>query len=75
MDGNISLSAATEKISSMVSGAIALLPNLVIGFVIFVVFWIIGKALRAFIKRKTRHRDSEKAQRDTANTHQNGSGR
>lgn len=59
MDDNISLSAATEKISSMVSGAIALLPNLVIGLIIFIIFWFIGKTLRAFIKRKTRNRSSE----------------
>ncbi|MEL6551835.1 MAG: mechanosensitive ion channel family protein [Cyanobacteria bacterium J06621_11] len=58
MDGSISLSAASEKISSMVSGAIALLPNLVIGIVIFAIFWFVAKFVRRFVKRQTRDRET-----------------
>lgn len=58
MGESISLSAATETINEMIRGAIALIPNLVIGVVVFVIFWVIGKILRAFIRKQTRHRDS-----------------
>ncbi len=55
---NISISAATEKITSMVQGAIALLPNLVIGLVIFIIFVIIGRIVRGFVRNQTRDRDA-----------------
>lgn len=58
MGENISLSAATEKISGMVSGAIALLPNIIIGVIIFAIFWLMGKFVRSFVKRQTRDRDT-----------------
>ncbi|MGC1310031.1 MAG: mechanosensitive ion channel family protein [Phormidesmis sp.] len=55
---NVSLSAATEKITSMVEGAIALLPNIVIGIVVFIIFWIVASAIRSFVRAKTRNRDT-----------------
>jgi len=58
MGESISLSAATEKITSMIQGAIALLPNLLIGVVIFVIFWFIGRFVRSFVKAQTRDRDA-----------------
>ncbi|WP_370623425.1 mechanosensitive ion channel family protein [cf. Phormidesmis sp. LEGE 11477] len=58
MGNNISLSAATEKLSSMIQGVIALLPNIAIGVVIFILFWIIGRVVRSFVRRQTRHRDT-----------------
>ncbi|MEL6453286.1 MAG: mechanosensitive ion channel family protein [Cyanobacteria bacterium J06623_5] len=58
MDGNISLSAATEKIMSMIGSAIALLPNLLIGIVVFVVFWIVGRMVRRIVRKQTRDRDT-----------------
>ncbi len=58
MENSISLSAATETLSSMVQGAIALLPNLVIGLIIFFLFWVLGKFIRAFVRRQTRNRDT-----------------
>ncbi|EDX86302.1 transporter, MscS family [Synechococcus sp. PCC 7335] len=58
MENSISLSAATEKLSSMIQGAIALLPNIVIGIVIFILFWILGRFVRSFIRRQTKHRDT-----------------
>lgn len=42
----------------MVSGAIALLPNLVIGIVIFAIFWFVAKFVRRFVKRQTRDRET-----------------
>ncbi|MGB3570566.1 MAG: mechanosensitive ion channel family protein [Phormidesmis sp.] len=58
MGESISLSAATEKITSMVQGAIALLPNLLIGVVIFAIFWFVGRFVRSFVKAQTRDRDA-----------------
>ena len=42
----------------MVQGAIALIPNLVIGLVVFIVFWLIGKILRSFVRKRTQNRDT-----------------
>ena len=58
MESNISLSAATEKITSMVQGAVALLPNIVIGVVVFILFWITGRIIRSFVRKQTRDRDT-----------------
>ncbi|MEL6903592.1 MAG: mechanosensitive ion channel family protein, partial [Cyanobacteria bacterium J06606_4] len=58
MDGNISLSAATEKIMSMIGSAIALLPNLLIGIVVFIIFWILGRTVRRIVRKQTRDRDT-----------------
>lgn len=58
MEENISLSAATDKITSMVQGAVAILPNLVIGLIIFILFCFIGRIVRAFVRKQTRHRDT-----------------
>ncbi len=58
MEDNVSLSAASDKITNMVQGAIALLPNLVIGIIVFTIFWLIGKVLRSFVRKRTRNRDT-----------------
>lgn len=42
----------------MVSGAIALLPNLVIGIFIFAIFWFVAKFVRRFVKQQTRDRET-----------------
>ncbi|MBE9061704.1 mechanosensitive ion channel family protein [cf. Phormidesmis sp. LEGE 11477] len=42
----------------MIQGVIALLPNIAIGVVIFILFWIIGRVVRSFVRRQTRHRDT-----------------
>ena len=60
MGDSISLSAATEKITNMIQGAVALLPNIVIGLIVFVIFWLVGKAVRRFVKAQTRDRDTRK---------------
>ena len=58
MGESITLSAATEKLTSMVQGAVALLPNLIIGIVVFAIFWILGKIIRGFVRKKTRDRET-----------------
>ncbi len=58
MGENISLSAATDKIAGMITGAIALLPNLIIGTIVFAIFWVLGKFIRGFVKKQTRDRDT-----------------
>lgn len=58
MGENVTLSAATEKITNMIQGAIALLPNLAIGIVVFIIFWIVGKTVRRVIRKQTRDRDT-----------------
>lgn len=58
MEENISPSAATDKITSMVQGAVAILPNLVIGLIVFILFCFIGRIVRAFVRKQTRHRDT-----------------
>ncbi len=58
MGENISLSAATDKITSMLQGTVALLPNLVIGVVVFIIFWMLGKLLRTFVRKQTQDRDA-----------------
>lgn len=58
MGENVSLSAATEKITSMVQGAISLLPNIVIGLVVIILFWIIGSIVRRVVRKQTRNRDT-----------------
>lgn len=54
MGDNVSLSAATEKMTSMVQGAIALLPNLVIGLVVIILFWFIGGLVRRIVRKQTK---------------------
>lgn len=58
MEESISLSAATEKVNAMVAGVIALLPNILIGVIVFIIFWLVGKTLRRFIRDRTRHRST-----------------
>lgn len=56
VNDQISLSIATDKITRMVQGAIALLPNLVIGTLVFILFWFIGRVVRSFVRKQTRNR-------------------
>lgn len=58
MKEGISLSTLPEQIGAMFQGFMSLLPNLIIGVVVFFIFWIVGKTIRTFIRRKTRARDT-----------------
>ncbi len=51
MDDDISLSLAWQKLESMVQYAIKLIPNLILGVIVFVVFWIIAQLVRTFVRR------------------------
>ena len=42
----------------MIKGAIALLPNIAIGVVIFIIFWVLGKIIRGFIRRRTKDKET-----------------
>ena len=58
MEGNITLSGAVETINEMVRGAIALLPNIAIGVVVFIIFLILGRLIRGFIRRRTKDKET-----------------
>ena len=58
MEGNLTLSGATDTIQSGIESAIALLPNIAIGVVIFIIFWLLGKFLRAFIRKRTKDKET-----------------
>ncbi|MGD2180866.1 mechanosensitive ion channel family protein [Lusitaniella coriacea] len=55
---NISVSTATDKLEGMIQGAIALIPNLIIGVIVLAIFWLIARLVRKFIKRATRRSDA-----------------
>ncbi len=58
MEGNLTLSGATETIQGWLQGVIALLPNIVIGVIVLIVFWILGKFIRSFIRSRTKDRET-----------------
>ncbi|MBC1224920.1 mechanosensitive ion channel family protein [Nostoc sp. UCD121] len=55
---NAEISAAWDKVQSMVNGFIALLPNILLGLIVFIVFLFIGSRIKALVKRLTRNRRS-----------------
>ncbi len=55
MDG-VSFSAAWEKVMSMAQEAVRLLPNLVFGLVVFVVFWFLARFFRRFVRNLVKGR-------------------
>lgn len=52
------LSGATEQIQEMIQGAIKLLPNLVIGIVVFIIFLLLGKFIRGVIRKQTKDKQT-----------------
>ncbi|WP_207461151.1 mechanosensitive ion channel family protein [Azospirillum sp. SYSU D00513] len=54
----IDLSIALDRITSIVRGGIALLPNLVLALVVFVVFLLVARVARAAITRLVGHHGS-----------------
>lgn len=53
---NIQISAAWEKMQSMVNGAIALLPNVGLALIVFAIFFLLGSTIRRLVRRLTRDR-------------------
>ncbi|WP_414513911.1 mechanosensitive ion channel family protein [Nostoc sp. PCC 9305] len=55
---NAEISAAWDKVQSMVNGFIALLPNIVLGLIVFIIFLFIASRIKVVVKRLTRNRRS-----------------
>ncbi len=53
---NADISALWDKMQKMVNGFIALLPNILLGLIVFAVFFFIGRAIKRVVKRLTRNR-------------------
>lgn len=48
---DISLSVAWEKIGSMVEYAIRLVPSLILGIIVFAIFWFVARFVRSAVRR------------------------
>ncbi|MEA5627476.1 mechanosensitive ion channel family protein [Nostoc sp. UHCC 0251] len=55
---NAEISTAWEKVQSMVNGFIALLPNIVLGLIVFIFFLFVASRIKVVVKRLTRNRRS-----------------
>ncbi|MEA5504642.1 mechanosensitive ion channel family protein [Halotia wernerae UHCC 0503] len=53
---NADISALFDKMQKMVNGFIALLPNILLGLIVFAIFIVIGRSIKKLVKRLTRHR-------------------
>ncbi|MBD2561502.1 MULTISPECIES: mechanosensitive ion channel family protein [Nostoc] len=55
---NAEISAAWDKVQSMINGFIALLPNIVLGLIVFIFFLFVASRIKVLVKRLTRNRRS-----------------
>lgn len=55
---NIAVSSAWDTVQSMINGFIALLPNIVLGLIVFILFLFIASKIKLLVKRLTRNRRS-----------------
>ncbi|MHC0065935.1 mechanosensitive ion channel family protein [Nostoc sp. UIC 10890] len=55
---NAEISTAWDKVQSMINGFIALVPNIVLGLIVFILFLFIASRIKALVKRLTRNRRS-----------------
>ncbi|QIR35787.1 mechanosensitive ion channel family protein [Tolypothrix sp. PCC 7910] len=53
---NAEISTVWQQIQSMINGFIVLLPNIVLALIVFVIFFLIARAIKQFVKRVTRNR-------------------
>lgn len=53
---NAEISTAWSKVQSMINGFIALLPNMVLALIVFLIFLLIGSRIKALVKHITRNR-------------------
>lgn len=58
MESLTPIQTAWQQLISMVKGTIELLPNILIAIVVFILFWILAKFSRRFIKKFTRKKQS-----------------
>ncbi|BAZ69644.1 MAG: mechanosensitive ion channel family protein [Pelatocladus maniniholoensis HA4357-MV3] len=52
---NAEISAVWDKIQAMTNGFIALLPNIVLALIVFVIFFLIAREIKRLVKRLTRN--------------------
>ncbi|MBD2299848.1 mechanosensitive ion channel family protein [Nostoc sp. FACHB-87] len=52
---NAEISAAWDKFQSMIDGFIALLPNMVLALIVFILFLVVASRIKALVKRLTRN--------------------
>jgi len=56
---NSGVSTAWAKIQAMINGTIAMLPNLVVALIVFVIFYLIGREIKWLVRRiTTKHRQA-----------------
>lgn len=55
---NAEISTAWDKVQSMINGFMALLPNIVLALIVFLIFLFIASRIKALVKRLTRNRHS-----------------
>ncbi|MBD2208163.1 mechanosensitive ion channel family protein [Calothrix sp. FACHB-1219] len=53
---NTELSVAWDKVQSMINGFIALLPNIILALIVFILFLFIASRIKVVVKRLTRNR-------------------
>ena len=58
MESLTPIQTAWQQLISMVKGTIELLPNILIAIIVFILFWIIAKFSRRFIKNFTKRKQS-----------------
>ena len=58
MDSFTPLQTAWQQLMSMIKGTIELLPNILIAIIVFILFWIVAKFSRRFLKNFTRNKQS-----------------
>ncbi|MEH2450136.1 mechanosensitive ion channel family protein [Nostoc sp.] len=54
----IAVSSAWKTVQSMINGFIALLPNIILGLIVFILFLFIASRIKVLVKRLTRNRRS-----------------
>ncbi|WP_414754082.1 mechanosensitive ion channel family protein [Anabaena sp. CCY 9910] len=55
---NAEISAAWDTVQSMINGFMALLPNIVLALIVFLIFLFVASRIKALVKRLTRNRHS-----------------
>ena len=58
MESLTPIQTAWQQLISMVKGTIELLPNILIAIIVFILFWIVAKFSRRFIKNFTKRKQS-----------------
>lgn len=58
MESFAPIQAAWQQILLIVQGTVKLLPNIIIALVVFIIFWLLAKFSRKFIKKLTRRKRS-----------------